>query len=662
MSLRVQLALIASLALALPWAGCEYIRQTEQGLRENQRELLELTATSVAAALPATALARSIDAREGALYVATLVREPTLDGYVSDWAPARVPRAALSGAATAQLLAAEYANHLYLYVQMNAGATRLGVVAVDRRGQRLTVSIDPTIRGESVVPIQPQADDGRFARVIVEPAAGVVHVEIRLSTTHVEQGLGLQVDGANGAVLARTFAGDMPPAPIRRSHAIEAQLASFADDGLRLDVVDSRRWLLATAGNVTGIGTTDTQATLLPPRLLRWILAAPAAPATVSVSIEQARGPLIDAVLAGQVDSTRVATDNPLSADVVAVAPIRRNDAVHGAVIATQRSAAELLLGNAALQRLALITLALTVATVFLLAGYAAWLSLRIRRLAGAADAALDVRGRLNATMPGNGAPDEIGDLARSVESLLSRVREHNDYLQALAGRLSHELSTPLSVVSSSLDNLDAAPLAAHQREFTDRARDGIERLRAVLAAMREANRIDDLVANATYSPIDLAALVAGVADGYRGAYPTHRFALQSVAGPISVLAAPALVVQLIDKLVDNATSFAPQQSTIELALVRRGAAAVVSVSNDGPTLSDEQLASIFGSLVSYRHGASQAHLGFGLYIAQLIAFGHGGSLTAHNRADGSGVQFEWLLPIDTTPTPTQPAARRGHA
>jgi signal transduction histidine kinase len=50
--------------------------------------------------------------------------------------------------------------------------------------------------------------------------------------------------------------------------------------------------------------------------------------------------------------------------------------------------------------------------------------------------------------------------------------------------------------------------------------------------------------------------------------------------------------------------------------------------------------------MISLRqNGATADHLGLGLYIAKLIATGHGGSITADNTENG--VVFSVQLPID---------------
>ena len=73
-------------------------------------------------------------------------------------------------------------------------------------------------------------------------------------------------------------------------------------------------------------------------------------------------------------------------------------------------------------------------------------------------------------------ASDEIGDLTRSYSAMLVRLKDYNAYLESMASKLTHELRTPVTVVSSSLKNLDSTSLNPDQEKFLDRAREGIDR------------------------------------------------------------------------------------------------------------------------------------------------------------------------------------------
>ncbi len=67
-------------------------------------------------------------------------------------------------------------------------------------------------------------------------------------------------------------------------------------------------------------------------------------------------------------------------------------------------------------------------------------------------------------------------------------------------------------------------------------------------------------------------------------------------------------------------------------------------MTNPGPPLPEKMRTQMFDSMVSMRAGENTRHLGLGLYVARLIAAGHGGSIAADN-VDG-GVAFQVTLPV----------------
>ena len=69
-----------------------------------------------------------------------------------------------------------------------------------------------------------------------------------------------------------------------------------------------------------------------------------------------------------------------------------------------------------------------------------------------------------------------------------------------------------------------------------------------------------------------------------------------------------------------------------------------VTVTNPGPPLPERMRSQLFDSMVSVRAAGSDKHLGLGLYVARLIAEGHGGRIKAENSEDG--VRFSVVLPV----------------
>jgi signal transduction histidine kinase len=228
---------------------------------------------------------------------------------------------------------------------------------------------------------------------------------------------------------------------------------------------------------------------------------------------------------------------------------------------------------------------------------------------------------------------------------LLGRLNEYTGYLRTLAGKLAHEIRTPLTIVRSSLDNLESESVAPAARTYLNRAREGSERLNAILVAMGAATRVEEAIQGAERSRFDLRALMDSAAGAYRTGFPERQFTAELPDEPVLLAGAPDLIVQMLDKLVDNAVDFSPLNATITLRLSSDPAHAVIEVDNPGPELAGDGHSHLFESLWQSRSGSdSRPHFGLGLYIVRLIAEFHGGTAEAHNLPDGSGVRFRIIL------------------
>jgi signal transduction histidine kinase len=330
------------------------------------------------------------------------------------------------------------------------------------------------------------------------------------------------------------------------------------------------------------------------------------------------------------------------SAIIAAIAPIRAaSGRIDGAVLLEQASDPILTLTNRALVELVTLTLAVSLIATLALLAYASFLSFRIRRLAHAAERALGPEGRINVTLPGGAARDELGDLTRSFGDMLGRLRDYTEYLRTLAAKLTHELRTPLAIVSTSLDNLEHEAKDPAAAPYLERLRDGTARLDSILVAMSAATRIEQAINETQAEEFDLAHVVRTCATAYQDVYRDRVIACNVPAGAVLVRGSSELVAQLLDKLIENAVSFSPAGSTITVELTDTSGAHVLSVTNRGPLLPATMRHQLFDSLVSVRpHRDGRAHLGLGLYIVALIAKFHSATVMADDLPDGSGVVF----------------------
>jgi signal transduction histidine kinase len=229
---------------------------------------------------------------------------------------------------------------------------------------------------------------------------------------------------------------------------------------------------------------------------------------------------------------------------------------------------------------------------------------------------------------------------------LLARLNEHTQYLRTLGGKLSHELRTPLTIVRSSLDNLESDGVRGDQRGYLTRAREGVLRLQFILSALGAASRVEESIKQTESVNFDLREVLHSAVAGYRDGFRGVRIELETPPDVCFMRGAPDLIVQMLDKLVENAVDFCTASGAVLIRLSRSGANYELAVSNDGPLIPDPVLTRLFESLFEHRQGRDdKPHFGLGLYIVRLVTEFHGGKALAANRPDGGGALFTIALP-----------------
>jgi two-component system, OmpR family, sensor histidine kinase ChvG len=658
MSLRQKLLLVALCTLALPVAGWLYVRQMETLLRQGQEQALTATATAVARSLAVTDAPLPQPGK--GWYVQQAVNPITIDGYGDDWAP-MTPWSQSVGS-QGKLLLAEDDNGFYLYIDVHvAHRTRadggdanamssdhlvLDLVQGSDRRRYLIASAAPG--AFTAVPLDPSAGNlpDRIVGQWQEDGSGY-RAELRLPPD-----LGLSALGVG--IYTAVNGGDavaVDERPLwRYSPDLAQELARLAPDDTRARLFAPSGWLLAQSGHLT---TAGPQPPWLSSLIYRSLLANPLQDAEPWTE-DAPRLDLPEMQSAGHGESATVWRQGEERDSVVlaAAVPIERDHEVVGVLLLEQASRAVPLLANRAFLSLLLTSFGVMLVAGVILLLFATRLSLRLGRLRDAVERAQINDGRLDGHLlegrfPMVESEDEIGDLARSFQSLFEAVGGYTDYLRTLASKLSHELNTPLAIVKSSLDNLEHAELSDEAQPYLARARDGVARLGQLVRAMSEASRMERAIAAAEPEDVDLVEVVDGCAEAYRPLAGVRHLDCVLPDQSVHLHGAPELIAQALDKLFDNALSFTPTEGWLRLSLRPIENGAEIELANQGPPLPAAMQGRLFDSLVSLRDKATPGdapHLGLGLYVVRLVAERHGGIASARNLEDGSGVAFTLRL------------------
>jgi two-component system sensor histidine kinase ChvG len=666
MTLRTQMLTLSLATLLVPWFGWMLVKELEEFLRANQERALLNSAETLAASLPDSGRVKLLG-RDGVLPLREFPSRPVIDGYGDEWPE---PRSAtvfegVAGEPRLALLAGNWRGQIHLLLRVTdrtarreqppteerlAGPTDAVLLHL-RSGRGLTrFRIQTAAPGPLLVESQTTGggqlvghwndhEDGYRVELALPASARAVDLSIGVEDAYRDRAGVVRVSEA-GTLRDGQPASWLVPAP--RDPALAGWLERVTPPGARAWIIDRRGWVVADSPPRRRAVRSPSWVE----RFIYWLVAGD------QVVQSQPRGerplrlddPLVAAALNGETGS--VWSGEPESAEIrntVAVA-LDAGGAPLGALVLEADTDGALLFTNRTLGRLLGISLLLTLVLVLGLWFLATRLSRRVRSLSGAVSEAMEDASHPR-DLPMTGDRDELGELARNNARLLRAVADYTRYLRTLAGRLSHELKTPLAITRTSLDNLASSPMDADGRRYLDRAREGLARQTAIVQAMSEASRLEAAVEAADWETVDLAAVVRACAEGYRGVHPDRMIALELPEGPVPCRCAPDLLAQALDKLVDNAVSLTAPNERITLVLQPKGNWRHLSVRNTGTRLPEQLRDQLFDSLVSVRDAGAGLHLGLGLHIVRLVAEAHGGSVEARNLPDEGGVTFTLHLP-----------------
>ena len=209
----------------------------------------------------------------------------------------------------------------------------------------------------------------------------------------------------------------------------------------------------------------------------------------------------------------------------------------------------------------------------------------------------------------------------------------------------SHELKTPLTVILSNAEMLDAASLEDRPARWADNIRSEARRMRTLVEEMLTLARADSMAAPAVLGDASLSEAAEDCALAFEPvAFEAGKPLEYRLAEDVLVAGDREKLRRLVSILLDNAIKYGEPGGAVSLTLERRDRQAVLAVSNPGE-IPAEHLSRLFERF--YRADASrgeQTGFGLGLSIADAVAREHRGALRAES---GGGVtRFVFSLPL----------------
>ncbi len=280
-----------------------------------------------------------------------------------------------------------------------------------------------------------------------------------------------------------------------------------------------------------------------------------------------------------------------------------------------------------------------------------------VRRLAEAAEKVRRDIGRQNHTIPDlTGRGDEIGDLSGSFRAMTQELQAQLDAIERFAADVSHELKNPLTSLRSAVETAARVKDQKKQRQLLAIVQDDVRRLDRLITDISDASRLDAELSRAQSTQIDLATMLATLADMHQTTSsgkkaPELVLALERKSG-LTVSGMEDRLVQIFHNLIGNAVSFSPPDGTIRLTARLDGDMVETVVEDEGPGLPEGKLEAIFDRFYSERPSNEKfgTHSGLGLSISKQIVEAHWGTIRAENipgpAGETAGARFIVRIPV----------------
>ena len=235
---------------------------------------------------------------------------------------------------------------------------------------------------------------------------------------------------------------------------------------------------------------------------------------------------------------------------------------------------------------------------------------------------------------------------------------------------MSHEMRTPLNGVIGMLGLLSRTRLDGAQRAYAEAARSSAEHLLGLVNDLLDYARLEAGKLEFDHAPVDLEALVRGVAEllSPRAHEKGLEIAWSVAPEAVDIMGDEGRLRQVLFNLAGNAVKFT-ETGGVRIAVERTGGPIksprlAFIIDDTGPGVPAEARARIFEEFghVDASDASRFGGAGLGLAVVSRLAAAMQGVVTVADRPDGPGARFLFETTFEAVPDAARGAPLAGHA
>ncbi len=252
---------------------------------------------------------------------------------------------------------------------------------------------------------------------------------------------------------------------------------------------------------------------------------------------------------------------------------------------------------------------------------------------------------QLGQRLPVQAVPQELAELAQSLNDMLARLEEAFQRLTAFSSDIAHELRTPVSNLMTQTQVVLSQPRAAcDYRAVLESNAEELDRMARMIADMLLLAKADNGLVVPHRTSVNLADEVHALFDYYDALADEKQIALQ-LQGEGHLNADRLMLRRALGNLLSNALHHATAGSELRVQIEPLSSSVQISVTNQGAAIAPEHLTRVFDRF--FRVDPARQHhtqgVGLGLAITQSIATAHGGTISV--VSDQGETTFYMRLP-----------------
>jgi two-component system sensor histidine kinase CpxA len=235
---------------------------------------------------------------------------------------------------------------------------------------------------------------------------------------------------------------------------------------------------------------------------------------------------------------------------------------------------------------------------------------------------------------------DELGQLARTFDTMASRMATLLAAERRLLQDISHELRSPLARLNVAIE---LARSDENPEAHLNRVQKEADRLNGLVGELLQMTRAEGDISSMRFQSVRVDELLAGIAaDGDIEAQQRGCRVETNGLTNFEMKADPELLRRAFENVIRNAVRYTPEGTAVEVHMQRSDRSATVTIRDHGPGVPDELLARIFDPFfrVDNDRDRSSGGVGLGLSIAKRAIELHHGDIRAANARPGLRIEI----------------------